>query len=615
MLAKCLAEARKVWPMDVGNDPFPREEVTGLAAFENLEPVSSLSIEPEPPSDQETPLPTPRRRTLPPPAARTFPSPEGSVPFGSAAHPFSQSAPPPPPGSQRERFDGRGDPTMPLDLSAEADGGTADELFTHDTGGWDNPDEATRVVTPSMAPSGGRSADLQMDWDEDEPPTRMRAEGMLEDVPPSLGLPMDWDDANSATQIYDNQDQHDQQNEGLSSSDPGAVATGVSTLSGGRPSPFPSAPRPANGVAPSSQVSGAPSPFATTAIGRDNWAESLRSGDKRTWIWAAAGALGLIVLALITRALVGGSALGALTVVTTPTDARVLIDGRPVAGTASPYALSDIAAGKHEMVVSKAGFVDYHGTFSLARGETKTLPTVELVPSVREVGFSIRSAPPGAEIWVDGRAADQLTPARLTGVTPGIHRLQLKRAGYADFELQMFVPEATVLQLPTAELVMAPSSKVAAVSKPAQPKAAPVARTSAPSPSPSAADPSAAAERRAAAREARLAKKEAARAPAAASPFAAATATRAPLPMNQPAMAAPSGAAGGRTGTLRVNSRPWAQVFVDGRLMGNTPQPALQLSPGNHQIKLLNQPMGLSKSFSISIKAGQMVTKVLNLAE
>ena len=38
--------------MDVGNDPFPRDEVTGLAAFENLEPVSGMNVLPEPPAPE-----------------------------------------------------------------------------------------------------------------------------------------------------------------------------------------------------------------------------------------------------------------------------------------------------------------------------------------------------------------------------------------------------------------------------------------------------------------------------------------------------------------------------------------------------------------------------------
>ena len=57
----------------------------------------------------------------------------------------------------------------------------------------------------------GKMKDSGSPFREMTPEEREYFEGMLEDVPPSLGLPMDWDDANSATQIYDNQDHHGQQ--------------------------------------------------------------------------------------------------------------------------------------------------------------------------------------------------------------------------------------------------------------------------------------------------------------------------------------------------------------------------------------------------------------------
>src|SRR4249919_829539 len=62
--------------MDVGNDPFPRDEVTGLAAFENLEPVSGMNVLPEPP---------PPEPAAPQPVARTFNRPIGVSPVPSAA--------------------------------------------------------------------------------------------------------------------------------------------------------------------------------------------------------------------------------------------------------------------------------------------------------------------------------------------------------------------------------------------------------------------------------------------------------------------------------------------------------------------------------------------------
>lgn len=68
-------------------------------------------------------------------------------------------------------------------------------------------------------------------------------------------------------------------------------------------------------------------------------------------------------------------------------------------------------------------------------------------------------------------------------------------------------------------------------------------------------------------------------------------------------------------GILRINSRPWAQVFIDGRLVGNTPQLGMQIAPGEHQVRLVNGMFGMSKSFNVSVKAGERVTRVEMLEE
>jgi serine/threonine-protein kinase len=41
-------------------------------------------------------------------------------------------------------------------------------------------------------------------------------------------------------------------------------------------------------------------------------------------------------------------------------------------------------------------------------------------------------------------------------------------------------------------------------------------------------------------------------------------------------------------GTLRINSRPWGQVFLDGELVGNTPQ-VLTIAPGTHSIRIVQE--------------------------
>ena len=66
---------------------------------------------------------------------------------------------------------------------------------------------------------------------------------------------------------------------------------------------------------------------------------------------------------------------------------------------------------------------------------------------------------------------------------------------------------------------------------------------------------------------------------------------------------------------LRINSRPWSKVFVDGRPMGNTPQMSLLLPTGKHRVKLVNPDFGLSKTIVVEIKRGEAVTKIVNLTQ
>jgi hypothetical protein len=41
------------------------------------------------------------------------------------------------------------------------------------------------------------------------------------------------------------------------------------------------------------------------------------------------------------------------------------------------------------------------------------------------------------------------------------------------------------------------------------------------------------------------------------------------------------------TGTLFVNASPWGTVYVDGRAMGNTPRPNLELPAGVHLLRVV----------------------------
>jgi hypothetical protein len=91
------------------------------------------------------------------------------------------------------------------------------------------------------------------------------------------------------------------------------------------------------------------------------------------------------------------------------------------------------------------------------------------------------------------------------------------------------------------------------------------------------------------------------------------TASEASSAAPAPARARDVAAAG--SGMLRINSRPWSKVFVDGTLVGTTPQMAITLSPGQHTIELVNPDLEMSKTVLVDIEPNQLLTKVVNLIE
>jgi hypothetical protein len=75
----------------------------------------------------------------------------------------------------------------------------------------------------------------------------------------------------------------------------------------------------------------------------------------------------------------------------------------------------------------------------------------------------------------------------------------------------------------------------------------------------------------------------------------------------------PAAASSSAMGTLRINTRPWSRVIIDGRLIGNTPQFNIPLRAGSHSVNLVNPEFGLNKTLTVEIKASEVVTKVLSL--
>ena len=66
----------------------------------------------------------------------------------------------------------------------------------------------------------------------------------------------------------------------------------------------------------------------------------------------------------------------------------------------------------------------------------------------------------------------------------------------------------------------------------------------------------------------------------------------------------------GAPGNLRINSRPWSQVTLDGQPIGHTPLFDVRVAPGTHTLRLVNPEFGLSKTVQVKVASGETVTRV-----
>lgn len=76
------------------------------------------------------------------------------------------------------------------------------------------------------------------------------------------------------------------------------------------------------------------------------------------------------------------------------------------------------------------------------------------------------------------------------------------------------------------------------------------------------------------------------------------------IPRATPTAPVPATDAAAGTGKLTVNANPWGQVFVDDRLIGNTPRANIELSAGTHTLRVSRQGFE-SVTRSVTIKAGE----------
>jgi len=119
---------------------------------------------------------------------------------------------------------------------------------------------------------------------------------------------------------------------------------------------------------------------------------------------------------------------GQLAVDSTPQGAQVQVDGMTDPSYVTPFALTNLQPGQHSIIVSKSGFSTDTRTVNVVSGNRATT-LVHLVQLMATL--VVKSDPPGANIYVDGRNVGTKTPAQVS-LDKGQHVVLVRMSGYID---------------------------------------------------------------------------------------------------------------------------------------------------------------------------------------
>ncbi len=308
-----------------------------------------------------------------------------------------------------------------------------------------------------------------------------------------------------------------------------------------------------------------------------------------------------LLLLLLLLGLAGGAAaywflLRPGTVVVTVSPDRefaVLVDGKPMPGMDSSPVILPLPPGTHAVSVQRAGYKSWSDAVTVHPGETMRV-AAGLAPLVQQTGgFTLVTDPPGAMVFLDGVALGQVTPMKVGSVPVGPHTLELRLG--ARVLLQSVTVEAgksidLKFPLPPEPTTKPTEQPVVQKEPEKQPEKPPVAQKEPEKPP--------------------VAQKEPEKPPVAQKEPEKPVVRPTPRPNPTPTPPRPVPARpAGNFGFLRLNSKPWTKIFVDGQDTNlNTPQTAIQMGPGMHQIMLYNPEFGIRETFSVHIIAGETQT-------
>lgn len=283
-----------------------------------------------------------------------------------------------------------------------------------------------------------------------------------------------------------------------------------------------------------------------------------------------------------------------------PRELTLLVDQIPVGMMDSPLRVP-VKPGAHTVVVQHAGYTPWTEVVRVQAGEAivRNIRLENVLPQTG--GFTLLSEPPGAAAFLDGLPLGQVTPMRVQSVLIGPHQLELRlEKENRVYKQQVVIESGKMLEIKAVIPPAAGAAPVATPEPPTTPTPTPATRPETP---PAPETPTEVKPATPAGKPGTPVRVDPRRGNK--RPPAAGAGGRAP---------APGKPLSGSDGYLRLNSKPWTKIIVDGVDTGlNTPQTSYRMRAGRHTITLVNPQFGISETFSVSITPGETQTVIKDL--
>jgi serine/threonine-protein kinase len=309
---------------------------------------------------------------------------------------------------------------------------------------------------------------------------------------------------------------------------------------------------------------------------------------------------------------------GVLEITSDPPGAAIWLDGDR-RSERTPATLRDLPVGAtYTVKLTADGFAP--GTTQVRLTEDEPTATIEETlerPSAADFAvINVRTVPAGATILLDGEATEQVTPATIPQILPGVeHTLALALEGYVtrsvdltlsagqvedlafDLEPTPLTPNEAILRITTV-----PSDSRILVDgewyetgspyqfrRQATPLRVVVARSGFRNEERTIDLPGG----ETTAIEVRLRRRSGGGA--------------------SMGMATMDDESAGGPGALTFDARPWCQVSIDGRSVGQTPIVNRSLPAGNHTVRCVNPELGVTRNVTVDIRPGQTTRQRIHL--